>query len=249
MIALELHSVGHAYLGRSILEGINLTVAKGEVIALVGPSGSGKSTLVHIAAGLTQAREGRVISRYEHHGMVFQDPALLPWATAAGNISYALTTTSVRRRDRSVRLEESARQVALQRDDLIKYPAELSGGMRQRTAIARALAVRPDFIFFDEPFTALDVALRRRMQDIVIKTCASGHLSGLFVTHDISEAARIAHRIAVLDRAGHGILGTRQVPGNPGDREDGLVFEWVQDALWTDPIFRDVQTIDERQIV
>jgi NitT/TauT family transport system ATP-binding protein len=120
--------------------------------------------------------------------------------------------------------------------------------MRQRVAVARALAVRPDFIYFDEPFTALDVALRRRMQDLVIETCADGRLSGLFITHDLSEAARIAHRIAVLDTNGRGILGARRLDGAPRKRSDGDVFDWVQRATRADPIFRHIHDVDERQI-
>jgi len=137
----------------------------------------------------------------------------------------------------------------LEPDDLEKFPVELSGGMRQRAAIARALAVQPDFLFFDEPFTALDVALRRRMQDLVIATCAAGDVSGLFITHDLSEAARLAHRIAVLDTRGRGILGERILDGAPAERSDEAVFAWVQAALKQDPLFRHIHDVDERQIV
>ena len=152
------------------------------------------------------------------------------------------------RAGRAARIAEAAAQAELQPADLAKYPVELSGGMRQRVAIARALAVRPDFIFFDEPFTALDVALRRRMQDLVIATCAGAGLSGLFITHDLNEAARIAHRVAVLDTYGGGILGDRPLPGRPGGRSDSQVQDWVTAALDRDPLFRHIHDVDERQI-
>jgi NitT/TauT family transport system ATP-binding protein len=248
MSALTLDAVGHAYLGRTILEDIDLAVGPGEIVALVGPSGCGKSTLAHIAAGLTTPRAGRVGRGYARHAMIFQDPALLPWATAAGNIDYALRLAGVARRARGDRIAQAAAEVALEPDDLEKFPVELSGGMRQRTAIARALAVSPDFIFFDEPFTALDVALRRRMQDLVIATCAAGHVSGLFITHDLSEAARLAHRIAVLDTRGRGIVGERVLEDAPAERSDEAVFAWVQAALRGDPLFRHIHDVDERQI-
>ncbi|MBO6604360.1 MAG: ATP-binding cassette domain-containing protein [Roseicyclus sp.] len=248
MTALTLDGVGHAYLGRTILEDIDLAVAPGEIVALVGPSGCGKSTLAHIAAGLTNPRTGRVRRGYARHAMIFQDPALLPWATTAGNIDYGLRLAGVSRRTRSARIAKAAVQVALEPEDLQKFPVELSGGMRQRTAIARALAIEPDFIFFDEPFTALDVALRRRMQDLVIATCAAGRISGLFITHDLSEAARLAHRVAVLDTRGQGILGERLLAGAPGHRSDKAVFAWVQAALRQDPLFRHIHDVDERQI-
>lgn len=248
MSALELSAVGHAYLGRTILDGIDLEVPKGEIVALVGPSGCGKSTLAHIAAGLTEPRSGRITRRYARHAMVFQDTALLPWATAAGNIAYVLRLAGVPRDARADLIAEVAAAVALEPEDLRKYPVELSGGMRQRVAIARALAVSPDFLYFDEPFTALDVALRRRMQDLVIGTCALGRRAGLFITHDLAEAARIAHRIAVLDTRGQGILGLRVPPKTPGGRSDASIFNWVQSGLRTDPVFRHIHDVDERQI-
>ncbi|MEM8822217.1 MAG: ATP-binding cassette domain-containing protein [Pseudomonadota bacterium] len=246
--ALSLDAIGHAYLGRTILDGIDLTVRRGEIVALVGPSGCGKSTLAHIAAGLTEPRAGRIARSYTRHAMIFQDPALLPWASAAGNIDYVLRLAGLPRRTRPGRIAAAAAQVALLPEDLEKYPVELSGGMRQRVAIARALAIEPDFIFFDEPFTGLDVALRRRMQDLVIGTCANCHLSGLFITHDLHEAARIAHRIAVLDTRGNGIVGDRTVPNAPAHRSDDAIFDWVQNALNGDPIFRHIHDVDERQI-
>lgn len=248
MTALSLKGIGHAYLGRAVLDNIDIDVVPGEITALVGPSGSGKSTLVHIAAGLIKARTGRIERRYLRHAMVFQEPRLLPWLTAGGNVDFVLRLMRVSRRQRVNRLADVAAQVALDVDDLVKYPAELSGGMMQRVAIARALAIRPDFVYFDEPFTALDVALRRRMQDLVITTCAGSGLSGLFITHDLHEAARLAHRIAVLDTRGAGILGERQVPDAPQGRDDAAVFRWVQSTLADDPLFRHIHDVDERQI-
>lgn len=248
MTALALDGVGHAYLGRSVLEDVDLRVAPGEIVALVGPSGCGKSTLVHIAAGLIEPRAGRIERDYLRHAMIFQDPCLMPWATAAANIEYVLRLARLPRRQRLQRLSEVAAEVALDPQDLAKYPVELSGGMKQRVAIARALAVRPDFVYFDEPFTALDVALRRRMQDLVIATCAGGRLSGLFITHDLHEAARIAHRIAVLDTRGNGVLGERQLADEPRHRDDSAVFRWVRSALTDDPLFRHIHDVNERQV-
>lgn len=248
MTVLTLHGIGHAYLGRTILDDIDLTVARGEIVALVGPSGCGKSTLAHIAAGLIEARAGRVHKGYRRHAMIFQEPSLLPWETAAGNIAFSLKLAGVSRRTRWDRTMETAHRVSLLPEDLGKYPVELSGGMKQRVAIARALAVAPDFIYFDEPFTALDVALRRRMQDLIIETCAGSRLSGLFITHDLQEAARLADRIAVLDSGGKGIKGLRTVPGTPVERDDLFVFEWVQAALRQDSLFRHIHDVDERQI-
>ena len=226
--ALLISGLDHAYLGRTVLRGIDLRVGWGQIVALVGPSGSGKSTLAHLAAGLLAPRAGRIRRGYDRHAMVFQDPALLPWATAAQNIGFGLRLAGLPRRARAGRIAEAAAAVALLPGDLGKYPVELSGGMRQRVAIARALAVRPDFLYFDEPFTALDVALRRRMQDLVIATCAKAGLSGLFITHDLDEALRLGDSIAIL-RDGEMIQqGSRQdIVLRPAD---AYVAKFVRDV-------------------
>ncbi len=248
MSALRLSRIGHAYFGRTVLDHIELAVAPGEVVALVGPSGSGKSTLVHIAAGIVEPLRGTVETAYRRHAMVFQEPRLLPWATARDNIAYPLKLSGMGRRERDARARAAAARVAFDAVDLDKYPVELSGGMRQRVAIARALAVEPDFVFFDEPFTALDAALKRRMQDLVIEASAAARFAALFITHDLMEAARIAHRIVVLELTGDGIAGERVLEGRPAEREDADVFATVQRFLKDDPLFLHIHDVDERQI-
>ncbi|WP_180899624.1 ABC transporter ATP-binding protein [Martelella soudanensis] len=243
---LTLKGLRHAYLGRTVLDHIDLEVSASEIVALVGPSGSGKSTLVHLAADLLTPIGGRVERNYKRHAMIFQEPRLLPWATAAENIAYPLRISGTSRREARAKLKTVAAKVALQPEDLEKYPGELSGGMRQRCAIARALIVAPDFIYFDEPFTALDVALKRRMQDLVIAATQSSSFGGIFVTHDLMEAARVAHRVAVLDVGGAGIVGERLVPGTPGMRDDAAVFTLSQRWAREDPAFRHIHDVDER---
>lgn len=248
MNVLAMKGVGHAYLGRTVLDGIDLAVARGEIVALVGPSGCGKSTLVHIAADVVEALRGRVERLYARQGMVFQEPRLMPWASARENIAYPLRLARIGAGECRDRVEAAAERVALAREDLDKYPVELSGGMRQRTAIARALAIEPDFVYFDEPFTALDVALKRRMQDLVIEAAAGARFAALFVTHDLFEAARIADRIVVLDRNGRGVAGARPVPGEAGSRDDRMLFELVLAYTHDDPLFRHIGDVDERRV-
>jgi NitT/TauT family transport system ATP-binding protein len=248
MSALVLQQIGHAYLGRTVLDSVSLTVDPGEVVALVGPSGCGKSTLIHLAAGLSDPLRGRIERGYRRQGMVFQEPRLLPWARARDNIAYPLTIAGLSRRERQDRMLAAVARVALDDADLDKFPVELSGGMRQRTAIARALVADPDFVYFDEPFTALDQALKRRMQDLVIAASRAADFAALFVTHDLMEAARIAHRIAVLDVEGRGIAGTRLLPGTPGERPDAGLFAQVQAFLADDPLFRHIHDVDERRV-
>lgn len=246
MNALHLTGIGHAFLGRTVLDRVTLSIGEGELVALVGPSGCGKSTLLHIAAGLVEPRQGHIIRSYTRHAVVFQEPRLLPWATARKNIGMAITA-NCSGRDRQARIVAAAMAAALEEEDLDKYPVQLSGGMKQRTAIARALASEADFLFFDEPFTALDPALRRHMQDIVIRHVGGGKRAGLFITHDMAEAVRIAHRIVVLDRRGNGVLGERSVPPAPGERDDRMIFETVQHFMKEDPLFRHVEELDERR--
>ena len=246
---LTLHRVGHAYFGRTVLDSVDLDVGSGEIVALVGPSGCGKSTLVHIAANIFTPLRGRVARTYQRHGMVFQEPRLPPWATALDAIAYPLRLAGVDRVERKIRAAEAAVRVALDRDDFGKFPSELSGGMRQRAAIARALVVDPDFVYFDEPFTALDVALKRRMQDLVIEAASTSRFGAIFVTHDLMEAARIAHRIVVMDVWGQGMAGERPLPGTPGGRCDRSLFDLVQGFLHEDPLFRHIHDVDERRAV
>jgi NitT/TauT family transport system ATP-binding protein len=238
--------VGHAYFGRRVLDGIDLSVGPGEVVALVGPSGCGKSTLAHVAAGLVIPARGRVVRRYARHAMAFQEPRLMPWADARDNVAYPLRLAAVRARDRRARAEAAAARVGLEARDLEKFPVELSGGMKQRVAMARALVVDPDMVFFDEPFTALDVALRRRLQDLVAQAAAEARFAALFITHDLAEAARIAHRIAVLAPDGAGVAGERALPGAPGRDEDAAIA-LARGLLRDDPLFARIHDVDERR--
>ena len=246
--ALSITGLAHAYIGRTVVDDIDLSIAPGEVVALVGPSGCGKSTLAHIAAGIIRPTRGIVDRRYARHGMVFQELRLLPWATARDNIAYPLRLLGIRGREAREKVQDAAARVALSPDDLEKFPVELSGGMKQRVAIARALAISPDFVYFDEPFTALDAALRRRMQDLVVAASGAMQFAALFITHDLMEAFRIAHRVAVMDVRGRGISGEREIPGLPAQRVDADLFALVAAWLKDDSLFHHVQDVDERLV-
>ena len=236
---LRLDRIGHAFLGRPVFENLSLALGDSEVVALVGPSGCGKTTVLQIAAGLIDPLRGRVHRHYRRHAVVFQEPRLLPWLTARDNIAYGLAAAGMRKAERHIAAERRAAEVGLFARDLDKYPAELSGGMRQRAAVARALAIDPEIVYFDEPFTAVDVGLRRALQDLVIAASAREKFSALFITHDLTEAIRLAHRIVVLSGRQDGFVAERALDGAPGERDDRSVFETVQ-AWAADPAFADL---------
>ena len=176
---LNLRSVTHRYGEHTVLRNICLTLEPGQRIALMGPSGCGKTTLLRIALGLQQPTEGIWENCFRKTGVVFQEPRLLPWLTAAENVNLVLG-------DKAATMPQAMQQLARMELDSAaeKYPPELSGGMRQRLALARALAITPEFLVLDEPFKGLDQQLRLRILQQVDQTDAAI----LLVTHDPEEA-------------------------------------------------------------
>jgi NitT/TauT family transport system ATP-binding protein len=186
---LRFDKVNFAYDGAPVLDGIDLAIPAGSVTALMGPSGCGKSTLIALAAGLLTPDAGQLQRRSQRLGIVFQDPALLPWRTALDNVGFALIALGQPRSERRARARDMLAAVGLS-DDMDKYPRELSGGMRQRVALARALVIEPDLLLCDEPFSALDALvrndLRQRLREIHHRT----GLTTVVVTHDGNEASQ-----------------------------------------------------------
>lgn len=238
--------VGHAFLGRTLFEDFDLAVEAGETVALIGPSGSGKTTILQIAAGILEPAKGRVLRAWRRQAVVFQEPRLVPWMTLLDNIAYGLAARGepkARRREAAARL---ALEVGLEEADFEKYPAELSGGMQQRAGVARALAVDPDMLFLDEPFSATDVGLRRHLQDLLIAAARVRGFSGLLVTHDLTEAVRVADRLLVLSALDGRIAACHTLPGRPGERSERMVFEQVE-AWSRDPVFAELFSARERR--
>ena len=188
------------------LEGINLDVSAGEFVCLLGPSGCGKSTLLNIIAGFEQASSGSVESdgapvrgAGKDRVMFFQDAgsALLPWLSTEENVRFALRVRKVPKEEWPAIIDKYLAMVGL-KEHRHKFPAQLSGGMRQRLQIARALAVEPKVLLMDEPFAALDALTRRRMHGFLLDIWQRTGKTIVFVTHDIAEAVTLADRICIM---------------------------------------------------
>jgi sulfonate transport system ATP-binding protein len=188
--------------GLAALQSVSLDVAQGEIVGLVGTSGCGKSTLLRIIGGLERpttgevAVDGRPVHRPRPEiGLVFQEPRLMPWLTVEQNVRFGLY-------DRAKSEQASLAKEALAKVGLSRFadalPRQLSGGMAQRTAIARALVTRPSTLLLDEPFSALDAFTRVQLQDHLLKTWEYDRPTMLFVTHDIEEALVLSDRVVVL---------------------------------------------------
>ena len=186
------------------LDGITFDVPAGEFLALVGPSGCGKSTLLDLLGGLATPTSGRILVDGNpvtgpglDRGVVFQQYALLPWRTALGNVEFGLEAKGLPRRHRAARAREFLHLVGL-RGFADRYPHELSGGMKQRVAIARSLAFDPDILLMDEPFAALDAQTRDGLQDELLRIWQQTGKTIVFITHGIEEAVYLGQRVAVM---------------------------------------------------
>ncbi|HEY0202522.1 MAG TPA: ABC transporter ATP-binding protein [Acetobacteraceae bacterium] len=203
---LSIEGIARQYGGRPVFRDVWFGVERGEFVALIGHSGCGKTTILNILAGLEAPDSGVIVMDGREvsgpaldRAVVFQSHALLPWLTALGNVAFAVRS---RHRDwPKARVQDQARQVL----DLVglgdaaaRKPAELSGGMKQRVGIARALAAAPALLLMDEPFSALDALTRGTLQDEVLRLVAGGQQTAFMITHDVDEAILLADRILLM---------------------------------------------------
>ena len=186
------------------LEDVSLEVPRGEFLTLVGPSGSGKTTLLDLLGGLSRPSWGSVLVDGEEvtgpgldRGIVFQQYALFPWRTTLANVIFGLEQQGLGRRERVERARENLALVGLEGFE-DRYPHELSGGMKQRVAIARSLAYQPGILLMDEPFAALDAQTREQLQDELLRIWRATGTTVVFITHGIEEAVYLGQRVAVL---------------------------------------------------
>ena len=209
-LAIQLEDVGMVYRsnGKDVtaLTSVNLDIRQGEFISLLGPSGCGKTTLLRIVADLLQPTSGRVTvdgtdaktaRQSKKYGMVFQSPVLYEWRTVQKNVELPLELMKLSKEERADRSRKMLELVGLSKF-ADHYPQQLSGGMQQRVGIARALALRPEILLMDEPFSALDEFTKEKLQEDLLRIWSKTNKTVLFVTHSIAEAVFLSDRICVL---------------------------------------------------
>ena len=190
--------------GPLVLDGLNLTVAAGDFVSFIGPSGCGKSTVLKLVSGLNPVSEGgldvlgtRPKQARDRQAFIFQDATLLPWLTAQGNAELPLRLRGVAPEERRIRATEALARVGLEKNGDY-YPRQLSGGMKMRVSIARALTLSPQLLLLDEPFGALDEMTRNRLNEELLGLRQRLGFTALFVTHSVSEAVFLSNRIVVM---------------------------------------------------
>jgi len=224
------------------LEDVDLMVRSGEILVLVGPSGCGKSTLLDLIAGLTTPTSGevlldgrRITGPGPDRSLVFQQYALFPWRTALGNVEFALEAAGVPRTERARRARHYLALVGLSGAE-DRYPHQLSGGMKQRVAIARSLSGDPDVLLMDEPFAAVDAQTREMLQDELLRIWAATRKTILFITHSIDEALYLGHRVAVMAARPGRVIDIFDVPfaghGGTDDLRSRPEFGQLRHHIW-----------------
>ncbi|HEX7380555.1 MAG TPA: ABC transporter ATP-binding protein, partial [Nevskiaceae bacterium] len=213
------HRYGNTLASPTILDGISFTVPRDRIVSLVGPSGCGKTTLLRCVSGLMPSTGGRVLlegARIDGVpaglAMVFQDyrRSLYPWMSIDANVEFPLVSARIKPDARRKRVDSCLAAVGLAGHGR-EYPWQLSGGMQQRAAIARALAYQPDVLLMDEPFASVDAQTRAELEDLVLRVRAEFRMSILFVTHDIDESVYLSDRIVVLSKCPTRIMQTLAV--------------------------------------
>ncbi|HEX3116400.1 MAG TPA: ABC transporter ATP-binding protein [Bradyrhizobium sp.] len=248
--------ISHRFGALEVLDDVSFTVGAGEVVAIVGPSGCGKSTLLQVLGGLLQPSAGAAQWRgapppdsRNPLTFVFQDFALLPWCTVAGNVEFPLLHARLAASERRAIVEDALRRTGLS-DFRAAYPKQLSGGMRQRVGIARALAVRPAILLLDEPLSALDSQTRELLMEDFVRLLADGGMGAVYVTHNLEEAVRLADRIVVLSRRPGRVRDVVAIPMTRGERGDIAGREKLlalQGELWS--LIREQAVEAEREVL
>lgn len=237
MASLTVKELSYAFGKLEILNNINFCLQQGQIISVVGPSGSGKTTLLRLCADLMDLDKGELFNTFSSSAFVFQEPRLLPWKNMIDNISLGLRAQKIANSIAIKKAQAIALEFGLVEEDFNKFPAELSGGMRQRAAFARALILEPQLLFLDEPFSALDIGLKKELQEHLLALAAKKNISVLFITHDLMEAVRLSDEILLLKGSPGEIAQQFKFSTAQHLRDDNFVFTEVA-ALLQHPAIR-----------
>jgi ABC-type nitrate/sulfonate/bicarbonate transport system ATPase subunit len=238
---LNLENISKKFGDLTVIENVTITIPKGKFAAIVGPSGCGKSTLLRMLAGLETATTGEVLANNDRvtapspqRMMIFQEHALYPWRTVEENVGFGLELEGVRAKERKNKVNEILEKVGLA-GFATYYPSQLSGGMKQRASIARALVMQPEVLLLDEPYGALDAITRVTMQNELVKLWKGSGMTVLLITHDIDEAVYLADTIYVMSPRPARIVKTlhteQERPRNRNSNEFITLREEIMNAL------------------
>jgi len=256
MAGFSLKGVSKVYGGQTptvSLSDINLTIEDGEFLSILGPSGCGKSTLLEILAGLQEPSAGEIIfdgqelkGTSRKRGVVFQDPSLYPWRTVSQNVELGLEIRGADKKQRKVSVQKYLDMVGLSGFEH-KYPHHLSGGMKQRAGLARALANHPEVLLMDEPFGAVDHLTRLQLQDDLLHIWEAEKKTVVFITHDVSEAVFLGDRVVLLSPRPGRIHSIFQVPSKRPRRRDDVELLKIQNDIYA--AIHDVKTQEHLEFV
>ncbi|XTR37256.1 ABC transporter ATP-binding protein SaoA [Paraclostridium tenue] len=234
---LKIENVNKTFMNNKVenkvLENINLDIKEGEFVSLLGPSGCGKTTLLTIIGGFQSCEEGQVLLNNKvvdrpgiDRAFVFQNYALFPWKTVKANVEFPMKQQKLSKEEREKKLEELLEISDLKGKEKM-YPHQLSGGMKQRVAVIRALACNPEVLLMDEPLGAVDFQMRQNLQDQLENIWIKNKITAIMVTHDVDEAVYMSDRVVVMSRDKGRIIEDLKIDlGRPRDRESDEYLEY-----------------------
>ncbi|MDR0579271.1 MAG: ATP-binding cassette domain-containing protein [Campylobacteraceae bacterium] len=228
------HRFGYEY----TLYDISFELNENECISIIGPSGGGKSTLLRLCSGLEDVQEGSVKNSFYTQSVAFQDVRLFPWKNVVDNISLGLLNSSFTCKEKDGIAKQIALDFGLKVEDFNKYPKDLSGGMSSRVSLARVLANKPKLLFLDEPFSALDIGIKKELIESLKLYLKQNCAAMFFITHDISEAVKLSDKILLLKAEPGEIVYEFDIKTKKEERSEEFVLSYTQKLLMNETLIK-----------